>query len=192
MSWFPDLKIGLWNAWIFMLFFPLHPLFMIMIDKAFGSGDIFKKMGGEPANGKEKYLDLVATLFQVFLFIFSIFLPLRVGTAWLYAGLIIFLLGFLIFLTSLINAAATPSGKLFTSGMYRFFRHPLYLSFSLMPLGAGIASASWIFIAFAVINWGFFTLQVNKEEKECLQIFGEEYQRYLAKTPRWIGIPKSR
>jgi protein-S-isoprenylcysteine O-methyltransferase Ste14 len=165
---------------------------MIVIDKAFGSGDIFKKMGDVPVNDKEKWLNLMETLFQVLLFITSIFLPLRVGTAWFYTGLAIAIVGCVILLTSLINVAATPLGQLFTNGAYRLSRHPLYLSFSLIPLGAGIASASWIFIVLAVINWVFFASQVKKEEEDCLQVFGEEYKKYMAKTPRWIGIPKSK
>jgi protein-S-isoprenylcysteine O-methyltransferase Ste14 len=190
MTWLPDFKIGLCNAWLFMLFLPLHPLFMIIIDKAFGSGDIFKKMGDVPVNDKEKWLNLADTLFQIMLLIVSIFLPLRVGTAWFYTGLTISIIGFVIFLISLINVATTPSGQLFTNGVYRFSRHPLYLSTSLIPLGAGIASASWIFMILAVVNWVFFASQVKNEEEDCLQAFGEEYQKYLAKTPRWLGIPK--
>ena len=30
------------------------------------------------------------------------------------------------------------------------------------------------------------------EERGCLETYGEEYREYLDKTPRWIGIPKSR
>lgn len=192
MTWLPVFRIGVWNAWIFMLFLPLHPLLMLVIDKAAGTGDIFKKMGDVPADRKEKWLNLMETLFQVLLFITSIFLPLRVGTAWFYSGLAVFLTGFVVFLISVFNVATTPSGQLFTSGMYRFSRHPLYLSTSLIPLGAGIASTSWIFIILALINWGFFASQVNKEEKECLQTYGDKYQNYLNKTPRWIGIPRYR
>ena len=43
MSLTPVFEIGLWNAWILMLYFPLHPLLMILIDRLVGMGDIAKK-----------------------------------------------------------------------------------------------------------------------------------------------------
>ena len=38
----------LWNAWILMLYYPLHPIIMILVDKVAGTGDTLKKMGGAP------------------------------------------------------------------------------------------------------------------------------------------------
>ena len=34
-------------------------------------------------------------------------------------------------------------------------------------------------------------IAVPAEEKYCLERYGEKYQKYLEKTPRWIGIPKN-
>ena len=54
MSWLPAFEIGLWNAWILMLYFPLHPLVMIVVDKAVGTGEMLKKMGDVPYEKGEK------------------------------------------------------------------------------------------------------------------------------------------
>ena len=54
MSWLPAFEIGLWNAWILMLYLPLHPLIMIIVDKAVGTGEMFKKMGDVPYEKEEK------------------------------------------------------------------------------------------------------------------------------------------
>ena len=59
MSWIPAFQIGLWNAWILMLYFPLHPLIMIVVDKAIGTGGIFKKMGDVPYEKGEKRIFVI-------------------------------------------------------------------------------------------------------------------------------------
>jgi len=31
-----------------------------------------------------------------------------------------------------------------------------------------------------------------EEERFCLEKYGEAYREYIDKTPRWMGLPKSR
>ena len=56
MSLIPAFEIGVWNAWILMLYLPLHPLIMILTDKLVGVGNITKKMGSVPYNKTEKII----------------------------------------------------------------------------------------------------------------------------------------
>jgi hypothetical protein len=93
MSWVPAFKIGLWNAWMLMLYLPLHPLIMILVDKAVGTGQFMKKMGDVPYEKKEKRAFMTGMALMVLLVLYSIFLPLKLGTAWFYVGLAIYLLG---------------------------------------------------------------------------------------------------
>jgi len=37
-----------------------------------------------------------------------------------------------------------------------------------------------------------YSSQVVAEERGCLETYGDEYKEYMNRTPRWIGIPKSR
>ena len=147
MSWIPAFKIGLWNAWLLMLFYLLHPLIMAAIDKAVGSGDIFKKMGTDvPYTAAEKRDSLIVTAGIYLLTAYSIFLPLKLGTTWFYAGFPIYLAGVILFLTAIGVAATTPAGQPFTKGAYRFSRNPMYLSWITILAGVGIATASLIFL----------------------------------------------
>jgi len=192
MSWFPIFEIGLWNAWILMLYFPLHPLIMIVVDKAVGTGEIFKKMGEVPYEKGEKRDYVISMVVMVILTIYSVFLPLKLGTAWFYAGLTVYLVGLAIFLTSIVNISTTPLGQLFTKGLYHFSRHPMYIALLIINVGVSIASASWIFLLLSVVIIVLYTSQVVAEERGCLETYGDEYQEYMNRTPRWIGIPKSR
>ena len=192
MSWLPAFKIGLWNAWIPMLYMPLHPLIMIVVDKAVGTGEIFKKMGDVPTEKGEKRAYAIYMVVLLVLLAYSVFLPLKLGTGWFYAGLTTYLVGLVMFLTAIVNIATTPLGQPFTNGMYRYSRHPLYFSGSITFVGVGVASASWFFLFLSVVIIILQTIQVIAEERSCLEIYGDEYQEYLNRTPRWIGIPKSR
>jgi protein-S-isoprenylcysteine O-methyltransferase Ste14 len=192
MSWLPTFEIGVWNAWILMLYFPLQPLLLLVVDKAVGDGQLYKKMGEAPTGKREKRNDNIYMAIVFLLIAYSIFLPLKAGTGWLIAGLAIYFLGLAILLTAIINVAATPPGQPYVKGMYRFSRHPIYLAIMIMHAGVGIASASWIFLLFSAI---LIILQISRavaEERGCLETYGKDYKEYMNRTPRWIGIPKSR
>lgn len=190
MFWIPAFRIGLWNAWILMLYYPLHPLIMIVVDKAVGTGNIFKKMGDTPVEKGERTANTAAMTVLLLLIAYSIFLPLKLGTPWFYAGLSIYLVGFAMFITAIVNVASTPKGQLFTQGIYRYSRHPLYFSSLITFVGVSIASVSWIFFLFSVGYWFLLAYQVEPEERGCLETYGREYQEYMNRTPKWLGIPK--
>ncbi len=192
MSWLPAFEIGLWNAWILMLYFPLHGLIMRVVDKAVGTGEMFKKMGDVPFEKGEKRVFVISMVVMLLLFAYSVFLPLKLGTVWFYAGLTTYLVGLVMFLTAIVNIATAPLGLPFTKGMYRYSRHPMMFSMLITFVGASIASGSWILLLLSLIYIFLQTATAIAEERGCLETYGDEYQEYLNRTPRWIGMPKSR
>ena len=119
MSLIPQFEIGLWNAWILTLYFLLHPLIMMLIDRIMGTGDIFKKMGAPTYNNTEKIINIFDTILFFGLFIYSIFLPLQLGTAWFYVGLTLCLLGVIIWTIAIVNIVDVPLGQPWIKGLYR-------------------------------------------------------------------------
>jgi len=190
MSLIPAFDIGVWNAWIFMLYLPLHPLIMILIDKLVGVGNITKKMGSVPYNKAEKGIMNSSMVLLVLAFIYSIFLPLKLGEVWFYIGLPIYLFGLVMFVTAIVSIVTTPHGEPFTKGLYRYSRHPMTLFSFFMHLGVGIATASWVFILFSVVCAVLWFVLVIPEERGCLEQYGDAYREYMNRTPRWIGVPK--
>jgi len=190
MSLIPAFKIGIWNAWLLMLYFPLHPLIMILTDKLVGVGNITKKMGSVPYNKTEKGIMNSSMVLLVLAFIYSIFLPLKLGGVWLYIGLPLYLFGLVMFVLALVSIATTPHGEPFTKGLYRYSRHPMTLFSFFMHLGVGIATASWVFILFSIVCAVLWAVLVLPEERGCLEQYGDAYREYMDRTPRWIGISK--
>ncbi len=186
MSLVPAFEVGLWNTWILTLYLPLHPLIMMLIIK-----DAAKKMEAPTYNKTEKIIS-ISTSFALFfgLFIYSIFLPLQLGTAWFYTGLAICVLGVATWTIAMVNIANIPLGETWAKGLYRYSRHPMVLSSFLVFIGAGIASASWVFLLFSIVFIVLSFILVIAEERSCLNKFGNAYREYMNRTPRWIGIPK--
>ena len=192
MSLVPAFEIGVWNAWILMFYFPLHPLIMIVVDKLIGVGDINKKMGAVPYTSTEKKIFISMMILMTSAFVYSIFLPLKLGTIWFYVGLFVYLLGLAMLIVAIVNISTTPHGKPFTKGLYRYSRHPMIFWGNIIHLGVSIATASWVFIVFTIIVAILFHYLVIAEERGCLQYYGDVYGEYMNRTPRWVGIPKSK
>jgi len=60
-----------------------------------------------------------------------------------------------------------------------------------MQIGLGIACTSWLFLLLTVALMILLNADLSTEERYCLYRFGDDYQKYKNRTPRWIGIPKS-
>ena len=191
MSLVPAFEIGVWNAWILTLYIVLHPLIMMLIDKLVGTGDIFKKMAAPTLNKTEKIMNIFSNFVLLFaLLIYSIFLPLQLRTAWFYVGLVLCVLGIVTWTIAIVNIVDIPLGEPWNKGLYRYSRHPMTLAGYLILIGAGIASASWIFLLFSIVYIILAAIPTIAEERFCLEKYGEAYHEYVNRTPRWLGIPK--
>ena len=187
MQLIPEFKIGLLNAWIFAVCFFLLPYLLMLINK-----EAFNKGGNPPDMSKrEKVLGYIATIIVYVAYLYSIFLPFKLGTAWFYTGLVIFLLAIVLLIIAIINFMTTPIDKVVTKGIYHYSRHPIYLSNFVALIGIGIASASWVILLVAIIFFILANIDTGYEERYCKEKYGDKYKEYFNKTPKWIGIPKS-
>ena len=190
MSLIPAFEIGVWNAWIFMLYYILTLPIMRLINKeALDKSDV-----AAPKNLYNKTEKGIVSFYQnsfVVAFIYSIFLPLKLGSMWFYIGLPICLIGLILLTISFFNFATAPLGDPLTKGLYRYSRHPVYLTQTLMFIGVGVASASWVFLLFTVLRTIASFMLMSAEEHFCLEKYGDAYREYMKRTPRWIGAPKA-
>ena len=86
-----------------------------------------------------------------------------------------------------LNPVGSPK-RLFTGGVYRISRNPMYLG--LLLIYAGIALLRWqlwplllIFIPFFVVD----RIYIPAEEQKMFEAFGEPYVRYRERVGRWVG-----
>lgn len=73
--------------------------------------------------------------------------------------------------------------KLFTSGIYRFIRHPQYLSQILSDLGAGVALLSYLALPLILIlEIPLFIMRASVEEKMLAGFFKDEFKEYKKRS----------
>jgi len=188
----PAFKIGVWNAWILQVLFYLSMFIPdIFLDKEARKKS--KRMSQFPPFKKTEKILALSThaIIMPAVFIYSIFLPLKIGTAWLCAGLLTFAVALVISITALFNTASAPADRPITKGVYKISRHPMYFSGFLMFIGVGISCASWIVLFLAVVWIVFWRIAVPAEERFLIEKYGDSYRDYMNRTPRWIGISKS-
>jgi hypothetical protein len=85
MSRIPVFEIGLWNAWILSVLMLLPLPFVVFVRKG-----VFKKTASIHASvltDRESKIFIFSKIFMLSAFIYSIFLPLKVGTVWFSIGL---------------------------------------------------------------------------------------------------------
>ncbi len=113
-----------------------------------------------------------------------------------YIGLIITALGAGIFILATIFMKSSwrvgidknTKTTLITDGIYKFSRNPAFVGFYLMFVGLFLTYANIITLIVLVINVVALHLLILQEEKHLLSMFGDEYDRYKRKVPRYFLV----
>lgn len=168
MSVMPAFKIGLWNAWIFMLIELLTiPFFVRIANKREipPQEDEFNKTFSRRNKTlfcSSKYIIFISAFY-------SIFLSLKLETLWFYVGVPIALLGLAGMIVVMVNWYDSEPTKPIMKGLYRYSRYPMYVTYFLIFLGISIATASWLFMLFLILfTVGTITF-VDFEEKGLME-----------------------
>jgi len=75
---------------------------------------------------------------------------------------------------------------LITTGMYKYIRHPIYLSIIPGALGILLKDIGYIQILLTVIIFVSLVFTAKLEEKEMINKFGSEYEDYIKKSKMFI------
>jgi protein-S-isoprenylcysteine O-methyltransferase Ste14 len=186
----PEFELGVWNAWILVL---LGLLIGFVSWALIGKEAMrkFRMTPNVPRTRAEKTSDRVYLLLSAASMVYSVFLPIKLGTSWFYVGLTILMFSEILSLMSFGSFGTTPLEKLVTKGIFRISRNPVCLSGFLFNVGIGIACASWVFLLYAVVDMTLMRISIGAEERFLLEKYGASYREYMSRTPRWLGIPKS-
>ena len=78
------------------------------------------------------------------------------------------------------------SQKLFTSGLYKVSRNPLYVSLLFLLISIGLLTMPFLLIVTIPLLVLLLNIIIKNEEKFLREFYQEEYVEYFNKTPRWI------
>ncbi len=114
-----------------------------------------------------------------------------IGFVFLFFGLWLYTAG-KITLGSFKRESGLETNKLITSGIYQWSRNPMMVGWSLILLGIALIGRSAFAIILVALFWIMFRVTLVVEEEYLEQIFVEEYRKYCSRTPRYLGLPKSK
>ncbi|HOV21100.1 MAG TPA: isoprenylcysteine carboxylmethyltransferase family protein [Candidatus Ratteibacteria bacterium] len=121
--------------------------------------------------------------------IFSFFDEIEVDYLIWPLGISIFLLGLLlrIWAQEHIHYRLKTEGHLTTTGPYTSIRNPIYLGNTLICVSATILSELLWLVPITIIWCGIvYSLVVRYEEENLLELYGEQYHKYMSEVPRWF------
>lgn len=113
---------------------------------------------------------------------------------WVVGGLLIFVgIAVILYCAGMFKKKGTniepwkKTSQIITSGVYRFSRNPIYLSFVLIGIGVAFAVNSvWIIAMMIPLIFIISRYVIAKEERYLEAKFGEEYRSYKMKVRRWL------
>jgi len=189
----PEFELSVWNAWVFMVYVVLCNFLPYLLAGKLIDENALNRLAtvDTPQTDTEKRLLNVYSALFFGMVAYSIFLPLKICTNWFIAGAVIYIAGVLVETTSIMNFLTTPADKPVNKGIYHISRNPMYFGMFLIFIGTSIACASFFFLVLTALFMVISHLVVVSEERHCSKKYGDPYQNYLNKIPRWIGIPKS-
>lgn len=84
-----------------------------------------------------------------------------------------------------------PQGKLVTSGAYGVVRNPIYSSVTFFILPAvALMTLTWVYFVAAIFLYTGVMIFIGVEEKQLTQVFGKQYENYLARVDRLVPFKK--
>jgi protein-S-isoprenylcysteine O-methyltransferase Ste14 len=183
MEWFPQLQMGWLNGWLPLLFLALTDglLFWVFPKKVVKR--LFERSGW---SHRQITLTVIGKLFAVVCVVLVILSPLKVGSSVFYLGLLVIIFSAAGLAWALLDYRYTPMDEPVVRGIYRLSRHPQILMSSFFLLGACLAVGSWTAILLLLITRLFSHPSLVAEEEACLRLYGERYQAYRDRTPRYF------
>ena len=77
--------------------------------------------------------------------------------------------------------------KLLVRNIYKYIRHPMMWALFIVVLGEALTFGQWIlFIWLIAMSRIIFLIVVNYEEPQLERRFGESWNEYCQKVPRWL------
>ena len=112
-------------------------------------------------------------------------------------GIVIFVAGLWLLWRSHVDLARNFSPSLFirqqhalvTHGVFKYIRHPMYLSFWCWAIGQALLIPNWLAGPLGIVAFfPIYLLRVNREEQQLIEYFGNAYRDYQKITGRLFPI----
>jgi protein-S-isoprenylcysteine O-methyltransferase Ste14 len=131
-------------------------------------------------------LTVLGKLCAVACLVLLFFTPLKIGSVVFVIGAVVVALGLAGLVKALFDFRNTPPGEPVERGLYTISRHPQIVMSSFVLLGGCIAIGSWAALLMLLSARLFSHFGIVAEEEMCLKQYGEAYQAYMERVPRYF------
>ena len=185
MELFPSLQLGWMNGWILLcVWFAIQGLSILAVSREVR--DRLFEFDRSSWSKKQRGSFLVGKSLGLAFLIIAVFTRINFSSLEFSLGLVIFTLGLVGLVVALHNFQKTPLDNPVAIGLYKYSRHPQLVMLLVIGIGLSFALSSWFLLLIRVIAFGFEHPGVVAEEDECIRRFGESYQEYLNRVPRYL------
>jgi protein-S-isoprenylcysteine O-methyltransferase Ste14 len=151
------------------------------------NGEALKRAGFfAPLIGREKVAFWVYQITTILIILKLLFLKIRTDSDWFYIGMVIYSLGLVLYMVSIVNYAKPKMNGINLNGLYRISRNPMYIAYFIYFFGCVLLTHSWILLALLIVFQVSAHWIILSEERWCIRKFGEEYIKYMNKVRRYI------
>ena len=111
---------------------------------------------------------------------------------WAGIGIMMTMLPLIYWMFSSLGKNITPTvvtreeHSLVTEGPYKWIRHPLYSFATMNFIGLSLAAANWFILLMIACIFIILHSRTHIEEAKLLDRFGDEYQKYINSTGRYL------
>lgn len=183
MTFFPAHKMDWLNGWILLAVeFLIQGSLLVLFPKEVVTR-LFDRSGWQY---KQRAFLLAGKVFSLICLILIILTPLKTGSTVFAAGLLIYAIGILGLVISMLNFKDTPLDQPVTRGLYKISRHPQIVSLFIIFWGISLTIGSWIALFALVVSRVLQHFSILAEEEVCLKRYGAPYQQFLEDVPRYF------
>ena len=183
MDLFPPLELTLLGGWLMVIgTMSVSPIALALV-----SQDVRKRLLDQSNFTKSQYiLTTIGKIVGFSALIIIIFTPLSSDPLELVIGVILVISGVAGETYAIINFATTPLDEPVTKGFYRISRNPQESMIFVSIFGACLAVGSIFCLILLILSRIFNHFQILAQEEACLKEYGESFQTYMEKVPRYF------
>ncbi len=177
-------RSGILNAWLLSL-----PFFLLVTLMAGTKREAMKRMSDMAGyTTGEKIVTICASFSPYPFMIATVWAPFTSSLPLLIAGLLVYSAGMALLAASLKVIIATPHNEPFADGPYRFSRNPMYVSATAVFAAICMTTANPVLSGGLVIMTLLQHFMILAEERICRQKYGEAFESYMKKVPRYLFV----
>jgi len=128
---------------------------------------------------KVKYVTNIGKIGYYTLLLMPIVLPFSEFNVLKIIGFVLFFIGIGIYLAGIFYFSISPFDKFADEGIFRVFKHPVYVGFFIILLATAIASGSIIYLILSILYFMNNRILQRAEQQFCTKLYGAEYEKYL-------------